>query len=226
MVPYLDTMSGEERGNEACSPSEDVDGGGGETRRSPSSSSSHQQEDEETAGAAMLAQKLTQLSMDDREQVFYDLHGISELQEETPDFLEEKLASMDEALGKIPIKSAYDVAYQLDPEKLQDRDFRLKFLRATSFDAEAAAKRMAMHLDQKRALFGDDKILKDITWSDLGSEEHEILELCWTTVLPLRDRARRMVIACHPFRLARREFTAEARVSEIKCREHSRAGCT
>ena len=164
----------------------------------------------------MLAQKLTQLSMDDREQVFYDLHGISELREETPELLEEKLARLEEALQKIPSKSAYDFAYQLEPEKLQDRDFRLKFLRATSFDAEAAAKRMTMHLDQKRALFGDDKILKDITWSELGSQEHEILELCWTTILPLRDRARRMVLASHPFRLAGREdFTAEARVSEI-----------
>ena len=196
-------------------PSADVAGGGRE--------SSHHQEDEETAGASMLAQKLTQLSMNDREQVFYDLHGISELQEETPEFLDEKLDCMDSALRKIPTKSAYDVAYELEPEKLQDRDFRLKFLRATSFDVEAAAKRLTIHLDQKRALFGDDKIMKNITWSDLGSEEHEILELCWYTILPLRDRARRMVLVNHPFRLAGREFTAEARVSE-KCLEDSFCG--
>ena len=169
---------------------------------------------EEATATAMIAHKLSRLSVDARERVFYDLHGISEIQEETPEFLDDKLSMLDAELEQIPTKAAYDHAFEREPAKLRDRNFRLKFLRATSFDEKAAAKRLIIHLDQKRALFGDDKILKNITLSDLGEEEREILDLGWNTVLPLRDRSRRVLLAHHPYRLAHKDYSSEARVSQ------------
>lgn len=161
----------------------------------------------------MLAAKLTALSTSERERVSYDLHGVTEPIEETPDLVEKAICELLCALSSIPVKPAFDVALDQDPELLLNHEFLLKFLRASSFDAQYAAKKIVEHLEQKRALFGDSKILKDISIEDLGPEELVLLERGWIGALPLRDQASRSVLYLLPSVIATENFSAEARVS-------------
>ena len=161
----------------------------------------------------MLTAKLTALSTSERERVLYDLHGVTEPIQETPDLVEKAICELLCALSGIPVKPAFDVALKQDPELLLNHEFLLKFLRASSFDARYAAKKIVEHLEQKRALFGDSKILKDISIDDLGPEELVLLERGWIGALPLRDQASRSVLYLLPFVIANENFSAEARVS-------------
>jgi hypothetical protein len=184
------------------------------------SESKKRQKKDPTAPAepsALLAEKLSSLTVDERTEAFEDVHGVSEPIEETPEFLSRKLKELDQALSDIPEpqKEAYAMALLINSELVTHQDFRLKFLRAASFDSVNAAKRLTVHLQQRRTLFGDNKILGDILYSDLGAEEREILELGWLTVLPIKDRSGRSVICLHPFRLSNTNHSSEARVSSL-----------
>jgi hypothetical protein len=62
----------------------------------------------------LAATEMNQLSMESREQILYDLHGIAEkMPEETPEFLQTKLRELEAALDQIDPseKEAYEMAY-------------------------------------------------------------------------------------------------------------------
>jgi hypothetical protein len=67
------------------------------------------------------------MSIEERELVFYDLHGISEKQkkEDDPRFVVERLAQLREALDKkLPAdKQAYELALKINREYVTDRGF-------------------------------------------------------------------------------------------------------
>ncbi|KAL3919718.1 MAG: hypothetical protein SGILL_003614 [Bacillariaceae sp.] len=68
------------------------------------------------------------------------------------------------------------------------------FLRATEGDCKKAAKRLVRHFATKRRLFGDEKLVKDITLSDLDEHDMESLESGGFQVLAERDLAGRSVL--------------------------------
>lgn len=141
----------------------------------------------------LLNEELYNLSLDERGQVFDDIHGVSDDIEETPQLISESLQRVDDELRLINDKYAYDFAYALDPKYVKNRVFRLRFLRATSFDAKAAALRIVQHFEIKMELFGKDKLSQDITQDDLGPEDLTLLYAGYYQNIGIRDRAGRGV---------------------------------
>ena len=150
-------------------------------------------EPSETLADWVLAQGLLQLSTEDREKVYHDVHGLSDEIEESAEFVDENLAKLGEELSKIRNKEAYNAAKAIDQAYVEKRDFRLQFLRAESFDAKKAALRIARHFQAKSDLFGRDKIARDILQSDLDEEDLECLYAGYEQFLPSKDRAGRDV---------------------------------
>jgi hypothetical protein len=144
-----------------------------------------------------VAKQLNKMSIEEREIVFYDLHGISEKQkkEDDPGFVVERLAQLREALDKkSPAgKQAYELALKINREYVTNRGFRLKFLRADDYDPYNAALRLVRHFETKLDLFGEELLCKDITQDDLDEETLKCLYSGWIQDLPVRDMAGRVV---------------------------------
>ncbi|KAG7360939.1 hypothetical protein IV203_036038 [Nitzschia inconspicua] len=146
----------------------------------------------------IAASEMNKLSTESREQILYDLHGISEkMPEETPEFLRRKLQDLENSLQNIEDsdKEAYNLALSIDPVFVKNQEFRLKFLRADLFDASGAATRFSKHFQAKLELFGRALLCKDITQDDLQDEEGtlECIYSGWLQDLPIRDISGRLV---------------------------------
>jgi hypothetical protein len=77
---------------------------------------------------------------------------------------------------------------------VEQREFRLSFLRAERYDIEKAAIRFIDYFEEKRRLFGVDNLTTKIKLKDLDSETKDCLESGQIQLLPGRDRAGRAVI--------------------------------
>ena len=92
-------------------------------------------------------------------------------------------------------KAAYETAVRIAPRYVNDRKFRLMFLRAERMDVVAAAKRFCFFFQIKLELFGPDLLGKErITQDDLCDETLDIINNGSVQILPLRDVAGRIVI--------------------------------
>jgi hypothetical protein len=140
-------------------------------------------------GDSMLANELSAMSVEEREKVYYDIHGVSEIQKEEPQFLETSLARLEEEIQKISKASreAYDQALLQNADYVTARKFRLKFLRADSFCPRSAAARLVKFLEQKSMLFGVEKLTQDIKLSDLDASDNRCIEAGICQLLPFRD---------------------------------------
>ena len=117
----------------------------------------------------ITAVSLNELSMESREQVLYDLHGIKKDASggETAEYLQTKLRALEVAIRHTKEKSAYDLAVTIDPKYVSNPAFRIKFLRAESFDVPRTAIRYVKHFQAKLELFDATLLCKDITQDDL-----------------------------------------------------------
>ena len=176
--------------------------------------------------ATLLAQELHKLSFQEREKAFSDVHGVSDDVEETPDFVAERLAGLESVLASIDSKpasmdnknkSVYDVAKEQDENYVKALDFQLKFLRADNFNPVKAAARMIKYLDAKQKLFGPDKLTQNITLDDFSAEDVQVARSGLGSLLPLRDRAGRLVL-CWMTQL-RGDSSFLSRVSWIELRQ-------
>jgi hypothetical protein len=146
---------------------------------------------------SMIAQKMSNLSMNEREKVYFDIHGVNSPIDEDAErgFRERKLKEMTDELSIIQSddRKAYDMAHSANSSYVGDFNFRLRFLRAERFDAKLAAVRYARHYQLKLELFGPDKLGRNITQEDLESEDLEALYCGLSQILPRRDTAGRLV---------------------------------
>eukprot|EP00526_Cylindrotheca_closterium_P010694 CAMPEP_0113608756 /NCGR_PEP_ID=MMETSP0017_2-20120614/4101_1 /TAXON_ID=2856 /ORGANISM="Cylindrotheca closterium" /LENGTH=395 /DNA_ID=CAMNT_0000517475 /DNA_START=10 /DNA_END=1197 /DNA_ORIENTATION=- /assembly_acc=CAM_ASM_000147 len=155
------------------------------------------------------------MTVQEREQAYLDVHGISPLVEETPELISTKLEEMEKHIRSQHRREAYDVAESMSPQYVQDKDFRLMFLRADLFDAQKAALRLIRHFEVKRELFGVEKLTIDITQDDLDKEAMDCLYVGYAQFLRTPDRSNRIIslwISCADHEsynvtsLLRREF--------------------
>lgn len=167
---------------------------------------------------ALLAKELNQLSLQEREQVYQELHGVVSVVEEggvdTP-WVQHKLSEFDKALYELPSSStiAYRQAHVQNVGHATDPSFRLQFLRAERFDAPTAAARMARYFREKLVLFGPEKVGQArITLADLNEEDVKVLESGYMQWLPARDQSGRPIYF-GPLLL--RAFTARETVVRI-----------
>ena len=135
--------------------------------------------------------------MTEREKVYFDIHGVNDVVDETAEegFVDRKLDDMAHALAKLktPEKAAFDLARSTNSAYVDDPNFRLRFLRAERFDPKRAAIRYAKHYDLKLQLFGVEKLGRPIVQDDLGEEALEALYSGKAQVLRQRDSAGRAI---------------------------------
>lgn len=146
-----------------------------------------------------------------------DLHGCPDIRGEDPEMVAEKLAQLDIEIQKRTTSSslsslsspgwyggggknardrsaeAYLLAYRQDKEYVEDKKFRLSFLRADTFCVKDAVQRLFSHFEHKLQLFGEDKLTKPILYQDLSGEDIDTLNNGSVQMLPLKDRAGRYV---------------------------------
>jgi hypothetical protein len=165
----------------------------------PSSSSPTENPLQAEEAGAMLAKEMNRLSVEEREKVLADIHGISPVVDEPKEFIGACLALLEEELTNISSKVAYDdLASSISKQYTSSNKIRLMFLRADSFDPYNAASRMVRFFDEKYALFGADKLTKDIVLADLDPDDIATLENGFYQVLPEKDSAGRKVFFFFP----------------------------
>jgi hypothetical protein len=149
-----------------------------------------------------LTRELNQLTLQEREQVSEDIHGVSNIMGEDPDFVDHCLLLMDMELRRLKKQkkqtSAYETALFLAPRLVMDREFRLMFLRAESFDPKKALHRMVKYFESKLEFFGFDKLVKTITQEDLHEDAKYVLGNGMYQILPAKDRSGRKIVFIAP----------------------------
>jgi hypothetical protein len=169
------------------------------------------------ATSAMLAKEMNQLSVEEREKVLEDVHGIARVVDEPYDFVKNSLVLLEEELSKITLrnKAAYDLAKLQSKKYVSSEKLRMMFLRAESFDAYKAASHMVRFFDEKLNIFGAEKLTKDIVLADLDPDDVAALEKGFYQVLPEKDSAGRKVCCFFPkLKVVR---TAQNQVSDDFC---------
>jgi hypothetical protein len=147
---------------------------------------------------ALLARELNTLSIQEREKVFEEIHGVDSIEEtpDRPELLNQQLAQMDFELTKIHRKSAYLKARIQSPEYVSNREFLLRFLRVDGYNPKDAADRLVSFFDFKLELFGPKKLTEDIKIEDFYSnlDDKAALESGVFQLLPGTDRSRRPIV--------------------------------
>eukprot|EP00980_Cylindrotheca_fusiformis_P026955 scaffold18140_cov54-Cylindrotheca_fusiformis.AAC.1 len=139
----------------------------------------------------MLAKTMSSLTFEEQQVAIHDLHGVSEVTEDDPNIVDEKIAEMQVELSKISSKDAYLLAEELSPDYVHNKELRLLFLRSALFNSKNAAVRFVKFFTLKLRIFGKEKVGKDILISDLGPEGLDFCRLHGSRWLPHRDRAGR-----------------------------------
>jgi hypothetical protein len=138
--------------------------------------------------------------MEERDAVLHDVHGVSDLIDEQPEFIKESTESLLKHLERTPNteKVAYLHALEQNPDYVRDEGFLLMFLRADRFRIQAAAARVTAFFETKMELFGRDKLGRDILISDLDENDISCLESGYAQILNGRDRAGRAMFCLMP----------------------------
>jgi hypothetical protein len=147
---------------------------------------------------AVLAEDLNNMTMHERERVYYDLHGVSAAIEETPELVECRLVELDNEIRNTGSRNAYSIAEAQTVKYVSNPKLRLKFLRASLFDVKSAASRLIQFFEMKQKLFGLEKLTKDIEIDDFDEEDRRAVESGVLQILPLRDRSGRVVLCSVP----------------------------
>lgn len=146
---------------------------------------------------AVLANDLNTMTVDERNSVLDDIHGVRSLnlEDEDPSKLVDSLVHMNHALERIEPKTAFHMAVRLDSQYvLRDKHLRVRFLRAEEFDATKAARRFVDYLDFTHELFGAMALMRPIYFYDLTKNEQLVLREGGLQLLPCRDRAGRRIL--------------------------------
>ena len=168
---------------------------------------------------AILAKELNQLSVKERDEAIYEVHGVkSNMIDESnnPELVQDKLDKVEqylnnkqdvEPIGK-GLRDAYDRALYMSPELYihdgshncqNDQTLRVTFLRSTCFNVREAVMKYLQHFTCKLQLFGEELLTKPmITWNDLDIQDQLTVQSGFIQVLPIRDRSNRAVICFIP----------------------------
>ncbi|VEU41737.1 unnamed protein product [Pseudo-nitzschia multistriata] len=155
----------------------------------------------------MLAQEFLSLSFHDRNKINEEVHGVLCCSPaETPELIAESIEKLDKELRLIPgsEKEMYSLSQSRFGRKnsseeggsyVNDKEFRLRFLRAELFDARMAASKMVAFLHVVCDLFGEYALQRPIRLSDFTEPELHTFRTGNLQLLPFRDRSGRRIIA-------------------------------
>ncbi|KAG7345161.1 hypothetical protein IV203_032692 [Nitzschia inconspicua] len=147
---------------------------------------------------ALLSQELNRMSFQEREVICEEIHGVHSMAvTETPDFVQEKLEELEQALERIPNHEKHVYLHALkrkSPFVADAVQLRLPMLRAEVFDAHKAAVRMVKYLDLVTDLYGSEALMRPITLSDFQPEDAQLMRLGLFQMLGGRDRTGRRIM--------------------------------
>eukprot|EP00980_Cylindrotheca_fusiformis_P011287 scaffold2598_cov136-Cylindrotheca_fusiformis.AAC.2 len=143
---------------------------------------------------ATIAHSMSRLSFGERQQAQEDLHGVSDSIEEDETQIDAWLEELDLHLKSIKQGSVYETAEAKESSYVEDRAFRLSFLRSKRYCPKAAAKQMIDFFSMKLQLFGSTKLTKDIEFSDLNDDDKECLKNGSMQILSTTDRVGRQIL--------------------------------
>ena len=87
--------------------------------------------------------------MQEREKVYYDVHGVAKVVDETQEFLTQKFLEFNKELASLARNSkVYQVTRKQNAKYVDNPRFRLQFLRAGNFQPTQAAKRLLKFLEE------------------------------------------------------------------------------
>jgi hypothetical protein len=144
-----------------------------------------------------MHENFTRLSADDRTEIAQEIEGTSCMAvAETPEFLEFSLAKLMIELDSIPYKKkvGYHQSQKLPRTYINDKDFRLRFLRSQFFDEKEAAIRLVRYCDFALELFGSFALERPIQLSDFNKQEMKWFLKGYVQLMPFRDHSGRRVI--------------------------------
>lgn len=150
-----------------------------------------------------VANSFANLTVKEKESAFDDIHGCTDdTSKKDPQLIEKRLIELDVELQKKSREvsgiqssfAAYREAYEQNRSYVEDRNFRLLFLYADSFNVKDASNRIFQFFEQKLNLFGIEKLARPITYDDLSNEDLECLHSGDFQMLPLKDRTGRNVV--------------------------------
>lgn len=165
------------------------------------------------AANTLLSQEMMNLSMNDRNDIQEEIHGVKCLaMEESPEYLEAALRELAYTIDELtpnyekqaylqsqqPPQNGPNRDYRSYPTYVNEADFRLRFLRCELFDIRKAAQRMLKFLDIAKELFGVYALRRPIRLSDFSKEEIRYMKKGRYQVLPNRDRSGRRVCVMFP----------------------------
>jgi len=176
---------------------------------------------------ALCAREMWDLTVQEREDILYDIHGVAEVIEETPQFCQEQGRLLEVELGLLTIMpsrrqrlfpehtspatstatakttktttmgAAYIMALQQNEAYV--KTCHLMFLRANRWNPKVAADRMVLFFHTKLDLFGPSALTEKITIErHLTKEDRQALESGKFQLLPVRDTAGRAIVVCIP----------------------------
>lgn len=124
---------------------------------------------------AEFAQDMNTLTFKEREEIIADIHGVANVIQETPEFIESKLQDFRAQISNAMVhgkyyRAAWDRAIFLRPSLETDRDHHLMFLRARRFDTARAAKLLLNFYHVRRQVWGDKLLHQLVGWDDLSSD--------------------------------------------------------
>ena len=152
----------------------------------------------------LLSKELLELSVNDRNNLQEEIHGVRCLaSEETPDLIEESLRRLAIELDEgVPIsqKRGYLRSQETVASRayINGRDFRLMILRCELFDPRKAAERMARICNSLLDLFGEYALERPIKLSDFTNAELKVFRKGRVQLLPFRDRSGRKIAVLFP----------------------------
>jgi hypothetical protein len=140
-----------------------------------------------------LAAELNTLSLQERSKALDDVHCVGEELQENPEMIKQSLAAFDEEV-KAERNPIYELAASQNRAYVEDPGFRLKFLRAKLHDVKQSVRQMMNFLQYKATYFGEDKLARDITLSDLNQDDIDLMLSGLFHVQDGRDRSGRVII--------------------------------
>jgi hypothetical protein len=152
---------------------------------------------------AMLAHDLNALSLQERNKVYEEIHGVDAPIEETPEIIELGLENLELELQDIRRRNLAfrDLMNTLPSTTLQylsSTKFRLQFLRADLFDIDKAAMRVVNYIIYVKDMFGVHCLGRPLVMEDLDKDDIACLRGGVFQFLPSRDVAGRIVYVHRP----------------------------
>lgn len=172
----------------------------------------NQQLEETKAFDDLLSREMMQLSLEARNDIQEEIHGVKCIAPiETPELLERSLVQLEAQINMIigsstsipvpnlPTNSLILARNMGDQSYTNSRDFKLLCLRCELFDVRKAALRLCEHLDMLNSLFGEKCLLREPSLhKDFTKAEFRLIKKGYFQFLPFRDRSGRRIFVDFP----------------------------